>query len=52
MWNLKDDTNEPICETETDSWAERTDGVVKGEGQGRGGVRLGLADVSHCTSIE
>ena len=25
MWNLIYDTNEPICETETDSWTWRTD---------------------------
>ena len=25
MWNLKYDTNEPICETETESWALRRD---------------------------
>ena len=25
MWNLKYDTNEPIYETERDSWTQRTD---------------------------
>ena len=36
-WNLKYDTNEPICETETDSWTQRTDWWLP-RGLGRDGV--------------
>ena len=49
-WNLRYDADELIHDTETDSCAERTDGVAKGEGLGRDGVRLGSADVSFCIS--
>ena len=35
MWNLKDDTNEPIYKTETDSQTQRTDLWLP---EGRGGT--------------
>ena len=35
MWNLKYDTNEFICETETDSQTQRTDFLLP-RGRGRG----------------
>ena len=38
MWSLKYDTNEPIYETETESWIENGLVVAKGEGVG-GGVK-------------
>ena len=31
MWDLKYDTNNLICETETDSQTQRTDMIIKGE---------------------
>ena len=34
VWNLKYDTNEPIYETEADSWTERTDCGCHGGGWG------------------
>ena len=40
VWNLKYDTNEPIYETGTDSWMERTDCGCHGGG-GWGTDRLG-----------
>ena len=49
VWNLKNDMNEPIFETETDSRTRRTDlwlSRQRGLGEGWSG-RLGLADVSH-----
>ena len=48
MWNLKYDTNELICETETESWAYKTDWwLPRGRGLGEGwSGRLRLADVS------
>ena len=48
MWNLKYDTNEPICETETESWTQRTHwGLPKGRGlEEVCSGRLGLADES------
>ena len=36
MWNLKYDTNEHICETETDSQIWRTDLLPRGRGAGGG----------------
>ena len=48
MWNFKYDTNEPICETETESQTKRTDLRLpreRGLGEGWRG-KLGLADVS------
>ena len=47
MWNLKQDTNEPIYKT--DSWTQRTDlwlpvGRVLGEGWSG---KLGLGDVGY-----
>ena len=36
MWNLKDDTNEPIYETETESGSENRLVAAKGEGGRRG----------------
>ena len=50
MWNLRYDADELIHDIETDSCTERTDGVAKGEGRGRDGVRLGSVDVSYCIS--
>ena len=49
MWNLKYDTNELICETETDSQTERTDlRVPRGRELGEGwNGRLRLADMSY-----
>ena len=55
---LKYDTNEPVCKTETDSWAERTDLCLP---SGRAFGRMRLADVncyiwngqttrSHCVA--
>ena len=41
MWNLKDDTNEPIYKTETDSQTQRTDlWLPKRRERGRGGLGL------------
>ena len=41
MWNLKDDTNEPIYKTETDSQTQRTDlWLPKRREWGRGGLGL------------
>ena len=36
MWNLKFNTNEHICETETDSQTEQTCGCQGGGGGGKG----------------
>ena len=49
MWNLKYDTNELICETETDSQRERTDPwLPRGRELGEGwSGRLRLADISY-----
>ena len=33
MWNLKYDTNEPVCETEADSGAQGTDWRLPGGGR-------------------
>ena len=47
MWNLKYDTNEPICETETESGTESRQVVAKGEGAREGWIgSLGLADAN------
>ena len=41
--SLKYDTNEPVCKTETDTWAQRTDLCLP---SGRGFGRMRLADVN------
>ena len=48
-WNLKYDTNEHICETETRlTETENTFVVAKGEGAGEGWIgNLGLADANY-----
>lgn len=49
MWELKYDVNEPVSQTETDSWTQRAGWRLPGEGgiEGSDGVvRLGLADAS------
>ena len=48
MWNLKNDTNELIYKTETDSQTQRTDfGCQGGGGVGEGWIEsLGLADAN------
>ena len=38
MWNLKYDTNDLICETETDSQTENRLVIAKGGGRGELGV--------------
>ena len=35
MWNLKNNTNECICKTQTDSQIQKTNVVTKGEGKVR-----------------
>lgn len=50
MRNLRYDADELIHDTDTDSGAERTDGVAKGRGGGRDGVKLRSADLSCCIS--
>ena len=45
MWNLKYDTNERVCETETDSQTQRADLRLPRAGVGRAGVEFG---VSRC----
>ena len=49
MWNLKYDTNELICETETDSQTQRIDlWLPRGRGGGEGWIgSLGLADATY-----
>ena len=50
MWHLKYNTDELICETETDSDAENRQVVAREEaGQGRGRMdwQLGLADADY-----
>ena len=49
MWNLKQDTNEPIYRTETDSQTQRTDlGFPSGRGDGEGWIdSLGLVDANQ-----
>lgn len=34
MWDLNYDTDEPIYETESESWTERTDRGLPGGGEG------------------
>ena len=54
MWNLKYDTNEPIYETETESWTQRTEWCLprrRGLGEGWSGS-LGLADVSFIYRMD
>ena len=36
MWNLKCDADEPLCETETESWTWRQTGDCQGGGAGWG----------------
>ena len=44
MWKLKYDTNEPIYETETDSWTQRTDlSLPRGESGGGVGWEFGIS---------
>ena len=50
MWNLKDNTNEYICNTETDSQIEKTswdlpEGKQMEEGEIRG---MALTDTDYC----
>ena len=49
MWNLKDGTNEPIYQIETDSQTQRTDlWLPRGRGVGEVWIRsLGLADANY-----
>ena len=49
MWNLNCDTNEPIYETEADSWTQRTDlWLPKRRGLGEEWNRkLGLTDANY-----
>ena len=48
MWNLKYDTNEHICETETDSQTQRADvWLPRGKGAG-GGIEWELFGTSRC----
>lgn len=43
MWNLKCDADEPLCETETESWTWRQTGDCQGGGVGLGnGVEFGI----------
>ena len=50
MWNLKHDTNEPVCETETESQTQEKTRGCWGMGSGeRRSLRLELADVSFYT---
>ena len=43
MWNLKYDTNERVCETETDSQTQRADLRLPRAGVGRAGVEFGVS---------
>ena len=47
MWNLKYDTNELICETETDSQTQNRLAVAKGDGVGGWIGSLGLVDANY-----
>ena len=47
MWNLKNNTNELIYETETDSDIENKFMVIKGEG-GMGKIRSVRLTCTHC----
>ena len=48
MWNLKNDTNELLNETETDSQREHTCGCHRGKVVGQGEIGdLGLADANY-----
>ena len=51
MWNLKNDTNEPIYKTETDSQTLRTDLWSTKEKGGRGRDKLGGWDRHMHTTI-
>ena len=46
MWNLKYDTNKPIHKTETESWTQRIDLWLPGEGCG--GVMDWEFGISRC----
>ena len=49
MWNLKYDTNELICETETDPQTREQTCGCQGDRVGGGkGQSLGLADANDC----
>ena len=50
MWNLKYDTNEPIYETETDSWTQRTD-LWLPRGRGCGGGMEWEFGISRCKLV-
>ena len=39
MWNLKNDTNECLCKTETEPHRKQTCGYQRGEGKGEGQIR-------------
>ena len=48
IWNIKKDTNELICRTETDPQILKTNMLTKGAGRGEGWIgALGLA-YEHC----
>ena len=48
MWNLKNNTNECICKTETDSDIENKLVVTKGEREGGEQIRgMGLRDTNY-----
>ena len=48
MWHLQYDTNDCICETETEPGTENRQVIAKGEGDGRGlGWEFGLADANQ-----
>ena len=46
--SLKYDTNEPVCKTETDTWAQRTDLCLP---SGRGFGRMRLADANYYLDL-
>ena len=50
MWNLKQDTNELIYETEIDSRTQKT-GLWLPKGKGDGGDKLGVWDQQIQTNI-
>ena len=51
MWNLKNNTNESIYKTETDSQTQKTNlWLPKGKGFGEGEIRsMGLTDTDYYT---
>ena len=40
IWNLKNNTNECLCKTETYKNKKQTSGYQRGEGSGRGKLRV------------